>query len=504
MDLPFQLEKRKCLMPDEENSKSLVFQKQLINNGGDIRIGITKSGLGAYISFLPSNAARRFRTDEVYELLEKEKIVFGIDSNLIMNLVNQINEESVKVLDVQIAHGVHPKQGSDANIQYQFKINRIAELLEDEHGRVDHKNLRLINNVREGDLVAVKQSKIPGVPGCNIYGESVSPKKVHDKEIIIGNGLYLSSDRNQAFAGMDGHVYLEGRRISLSAVVVVPHDVDLKVGNIDTNGSILVYGNVLGGFTLNAKKNIEIRGVVEGATLLAGGDIVCHKGIKGGNRGLIQANGNVVAEFAETAHIKAGENLQILSSIINCHITCNGKITVRGAKGRIVGGEVQAGKGISVYDLGSKIGASTRIIVGDKTILREKIKEVQDLLQRSAHELKSSAESMQKLQPLLRMLRKLPSMKRQKLENLVKNHQAKIEHTRELQNEDRKLRALFNIPCAAKLEVRNHAFTNIFMTIGHSDKTTRLVEENMYFIENHLENRVEAIKISGDREEHGT
>ena len=488
-------------MSNPQTSKISAFQKELLNHGKDIRIGITKYGLSAYISFLPANAARRFSAEEVDELLQIEKIIFGINRDLIGQLIVQVNQECGKVENVLIAQGKPPDQGKDARIEYKFKTMRMTELKEDEHGRVDHKDLRLINNVKKGDLVAVKIPGIPGSAGCNIYGETVSPRQIKSKEIVIGNGLVLSDDRMNAHADMDGHVFLDGNRIILSAVVVVPHDVDLKVGNIDTNGSILVFGNVLSGFTLNAKKNIEVRGVVEGATLLAGGDILCHKGIKGGDRGLIQTDGNLTAEFAETAFINVGGNLQIISSLINCHVQCAGKTHIRGSRGSIVGGEIQSTKGITVYDLGSKMGATTRIIIGDKPILREKIKEAQELLLRAANELKVSTAAIQKLQPILKMLQKLPPSKRRKLENLIRSHQGRVENARELQNEGRRLESIYNLPCAARLEVKHHAFMNVFLTIGHSEKTTKQVEKRVFFRENQYENRIETLPIESGKKQ---
>lgn len=487
-----------------EDHGAVVYHKQILNRNKDIMIGITRAGLAAYLSLVPTDAARRFSVEEILGLLKKDRIVYGIKKRLVETLVKQVNAGSKKVRDELIAAGKPPKQGVSASIDYHFKTNRLTGFQEDEHGRVDYKDLRLVNNVKAGDLLAEKIPMVPGANGLNIYGETVSPKKVHDMEIIIGSGITLTEDRLKAYADLDGHVYLDGNRVVVSNVFIVPHDVDLNVGNIDTNGSILVHGNVLAGFTLNAKQHIEVRGVVEGATLLAGGNIACHGGVKAGDRGLIQAEGSVYMAFAETAHVICGGNLKVQSSLINCHISCSGKALVRSLRGSIVGGEIQATKGMIVQDLGSRLGVTTRVIIGDKPLIQKQIKEVSTRLQGAAQELKSSMEIIQKLKPVLKMLKKLPDAKRKKLEAVLKKHQEIVDHTKELQQKEKKLMAIYNVPCTASLKVTNIAHPNIFLTIGHSEKTTRLPEKNVMFKENFRESRVESVPMLSDRDDDAT
>ncbi|MBT3785385.1 DUF342 domain-containing protein [bacterium] len=484
-----------------EDGGAAVYHKQILNRQKDIMIGITKAGIAAFVSLVPTDASRRYSSEEIEGLLRKDRILYGIKKERIKVLVKQANAGSGKVRDEIIAEGKPPTDGISASIKYHFKTRRFTDFEEDEHGRVDYKDLRLVNNVSKGELLAEKVPMVPGATGLNIYGETVSPKKVRDAEIIVGSGISLSKNRLKATSELDGHVYLDGNRVVVSQVFVVPHDVDLNIGNIDTNGSILVHGNVLAGFTLNAKLHIEVRGIVEGANLLAGGNIACHGGVKAGSKGLIQADGSVFVAFAEAAYIICGGSLKVQSSLVNCQVSCDGKALVRSVRGCIVGGEIQATQGIIVQDLGSRLGVTTRVIIGDKPFLLKRLKEISVLIQNAARELKITSQSLEKLKPILKVLKKLPPEKRERVERILQKHHELADQIKELTTKEKKLSARYKVPCSAALKVTNIAHPNIFLSIGHSEKTTRLPEKNVLFRENPRDERIESIPMLNDRDD---
>lgn len=72
---------------------------------------------------------------------------------------------------------------------------------------------------------------------------------------------------------MNGHVALVQDKVFVSDVLEV-ENVDTSTGDIEYEGSVLVNGNVLTNFSIKAQGHVEIRGVVEGARIEAGGDII--------------------------------------------------------------------------------------------------------------------------------------------------------------------------------------------------------------------------------------
>ena len=92
----------------------------------------------------------------------------------------------------------------------------------------------------------------------------------------------------------------DGDKIFVSDVYDVPDDVDNSTGDIEFNGSVVVHGNVRTGFCIKCGGNIEVYGVVEGADLDAGGDIILHRGVQGMSRCQIHAV-DVALSFADGA-----------------------------------------------------------------------------------------------------------------------------------------------------------------------------------------------------------
>ena len=75
------------------------------------------------------------------------------------------------------------------------------------------------------------------------------------------------------------------------------------MGNINFTGSVVIHGDVLEGYSVKAKGDITVMGIVEGARLSAGGDILLHKGMRGMRTGVLEAEGDITAKFLSLIHI---------------------------------------------------------------------------------------------------------------------------------------------------------------------------------------------------------
>ena len=143
----------------------------------------------------------------------------------------------------------------------------------------------------------------------------------------------------------------------------VPANVDTSTGDIEYEGNVLVHGNVLAGFSITAKGDIVVEGVVEGANLCAGGHIILKRGIQGMDRGVLKANGNISSRFIERATVEAGGYVSA-DAIMHSNVSAKGDITVDGKKGYITGGTIRSGSLVSAKTIGSSMGTNTNIEVG--------------------------------------------------------------------------------------------------------------------------------------------
>ena len=465
-----------------------------MSDSKEIVIGLDHSHLNAYLSIIPVIKGRMFDVREVFELLDTERVVHGVKRGRISDLVAQVNDTQVPIKDEVIAQGTPVIPGQDARIKFHFKTNKEIELVEDDEGNIDHKELNLINNVEKDDLLAEKIPSVDPQAGTDLYGEPIIPTPVKDVNFVAGNNVRVTEDKMRCFSEIDGQVFLKNRIIQVSPIYTVPGDVDLKVGNISFNGSIIVNGNVLSGFTLKAKENITIKGVVEAATLIAGGNILLQGGIKGRGKANIQCKGDFQAGFVEQSTIECHGSVKVTSSIVNSDVTCYSKIDMSSGKGSIVGGEIRAIGGIFCMEAGSKLGVITRLIAGDKFIVRQRIMEVTKNLTDSKEELHKLEISIKQNEAVFANLMALPEDKRAPLQAILEKRMELTEAVKDLEMKSEKLNALFKVKCEALIKVKKTTHPSTMITVGHSTLQVKSSYLNTCFSENH---QLNTIKISG-------
>jgi uncharacterized protein (DUF342 family) len=201
-----------------------------------------------------------------------------------------------------------------------------------------------------------------GEYGMNILGSRIKPREVKRVSLKYGNNCLLSEDRLSISSTVDGHVMLIEDNVFVSDVYTV-ENVDTSTGNIDFVGSVQVNGNVAANFSVKAGGDVVINGVVEGAYIEAGGNIIIARGMNGMSKGTLKAGGNIVAKFIENAEASA-DGYITTESILHSRITAGTEIKVSGKRGFITGGHVQAADKIEAKTLGAVMGASTLVEVG--------------------------------------------------------------------------------------------------------------------------------------------
>ncbi len=337
--------------------------------GERMDLKITPDKMYAIVRFYaPSGNGENMSFDEIYEELRQKKVTSGILDIIIKKHVD--NPEYCK--SMIIAKGVAPINGHDAQIEYKFNADKKAKPRLNEDGTVDFHQLDNINHVKKGDLLAVLTPADNGTPGKDVFGNQIPPIKVKRLVLKHGNNIELSEDGLEMYSMVDGHVTLEVDRVFVSDNYNVPADVDTSTGDIEYQGSVTVMGNVRTGFSLKAERNIEIFGVVEGATIIAGGDVILHRGIQGMSKGTIKAGGNVISKFIESANVSAEGYIET-DSLLHSDVSAKGDIYVRGRNGSIIGGNTRSSVLIEAATIGSPMGTTTVVEVGTDPAVKDRV-----------------------------------------------------------------------------------------------------------------------------------
>ncbi len=333
----------------------------------DAIVYISRDEMSADLVLLPPCCAGHLKTaDELLAMIqEKWGVVYGLDEAAVRRAV-----ENAQYYDrIPIAAGTAPEKGEDGHLVFLFSTDRsyAPKIMED--GSADYKNLNVFEGVKEG---AVLVNAIPpgeGKEGHTVKGVSLPAHRGADAKLPKGKNVRVSEDGLNLIAAKNGRVdYINGR-VEISDVYRVPGDVDMGVGNIKFEGDVVVAGNVISGLTIEAAGMIEVRGYVEAGTLIAGGDIILKNGMQGMDKGRLCAGGNIVARFMERCEIEAQGSI-FSDYIVQCRVTACGTITMKGKWGKIIGGEVRAGKGITANFVGSPSNELTVIELGASPNLR--------------------------------------------------------------------------------------------------------------------------------------
>lgn len=354
--------------------------------------------------------------------IESALALHGITTGIKEDVIAQFLEAREYCTDYVIAEGIQPEQGKDAEIEYFFDTELRAKPQLNEDGSVDFHKLNSISHITKGTVLAALHPEIKGKPGANVLGQPIPPREVKKKKLEFGKNIRYTEDRLSIVSEVDGHVSLVDGKVFVSDTYEVAGDVDAGTGDIEYNGNIEVKGNVLSGFSLKAKGNIIVNGVVEGADLSADGDIVLKRGVQGMSKGCLEAKGNIVSRFIENATVYAGGNVTA-EAILHSHVSAGDSILVTGHKGFITGGKVCAGVCIEAKTIGSTMGAETTISVGIDPKERERLQEIQK-------ELVALQKEQARLEPLVRKITqtlgagvKLPADKAQQMKTIVVQYQ---------------------------------------------------------------------------------
>ena len=334
------------------------------------KVWITSDKMMAIIRFYPPSVNGKYMTHrDILNELQRMDIKFGISEQVIKAYM--AGRQFCR--DIPIAKGKAVVIGKNAVITYHFNTNPTSKprLLED--GTVDFHQLNLFSSVKSGDLLAELTPEVLGEPGIDVLGNAVPAPKVQKKVLKYGRNIRISEDNSRIYSEVDGDVKLEGDTVFVSNTYTVAADVDASTGDINYDGNVVVSGNIRSGFKVEATGDIEVKGVVEGAVVKAGGNIVLKRGVQGMGKGSLEAGHDIVTKFIESCYVQA-ENVINTGSSLHSDLVAGEAIVVSGKKGFVIGGTVSAGKRIEASVFGNKMSTPTILKVGVKPEIMERFK----------------------------------------------------------------------------------------------------------------------------------
>lgn len=269
---------------NENSFIELVFEENIAERR--MNISIVPNKMKAYVSikYIPQNVymiedseptdnldikvrtkeqifPKPYNLEEINEQLSSNGIKAGIiEENLCkLTLLEDMN-------NILIAQGKECIDNTDDVIEIKFHINNEKKFSEDKEGKIDYKSIGYIKAVKKGEILAIRHEGKEGKDGIDVLGNIVKHKKGKKKKLVGGAGCEFK-DEYTVMSAIEGKPSCKNNIVSVYELHEVEKDVDLKTGNIEFKGDIVVYGNVREGMKVNAGHNLTVNKNVERAKL---------------------------------------------------------------------------------------------------------------------------------------------------------------------------------------------------------------------------------------------
>jgi uncharacterized protein (DUF342 family) len=432
-----------------------------IKKDASIEIVISPDKMKAFIRITePVGGGNPVGIQEIAFEMKKKGVIFGIKEEM----VRYIAENPIYNQSILIAEGKAPVHGINGKVKFLFNISQDIKPTIMDDGSVNYRELNYIENVRKDQKLCEITMPTAGVNGKTVLGTVVKAAEGKIPKVIRGANVYASGDNLSLYSSINGQVKYIDEKLSVFATHEVQANVDNSTGNINFIGSVYIRGNVLSGFTVEAGGDVEVFGVVEGATIKAGGNIILRRGMTGNNKGVLIAGGDIIANFIENSTAEAVNDIKA-ESIMHSNIKCGNRLELGGRKGLLVGGVTRVGKEIKAKVIGSHLATRTIIEVGLDPNLREKYKELRT-------EVINLEENVKKADQAINLLRRLEAanmLTEEKKEILNKSMRSKIYYESRLYEcceEVASLEEKLNMEAYGRIRVDNYIYNGVRVSIG--------------------------------------
>lgn len=317
---------------------------------------VQQNGLTAFIKLhIPEGSPQKLTLEGVLQALKTNHITCGVEKRQLSRLL----QNPIYGICLPFAHGISPIDGENGRLVLSFDPEKkTTPLKEEEDGGVNFRELGFGNIVRKGQSLGEIIPPGKGKPGMTVTGKFIFGKDGKPVAPPLGSNTKLSEDGSKILATSDGEAAWRNKKLCVDRTMQVP-EVNSSTGNISFLGTVKIAGNVCQGFTVRATGNIIIKGMVENASINAGGNVTVEGGINSClGKGVI-AEGDVFAKYIENSVVKCHGKI-VANEILNSVLVSDETVVTQGKKGCLIGGECRTMQ-VRAHTVGNTVDVPTRI-----------------------------------------------------------------------------------------------------------------------------------------------
>jgi uncharacterized protein (DUF342 family) len=420
-----------------ENRATVAIQNQ---NDGHIEVVFSDNDIEARGDFYPPlGSGQPITSDYIDTLLERLKLVYGVNRDAIIEAAMKCTKERRVIKDILIAKGDPPVPEI---LEYVQLNPLLGQNVPAGDGQIDYRSRSPFIIVKKDQALAKQKSRKPGKDGKNVHGAAVPHETVRPEGVTGGGNTRMEG--RLLLSNINGQLVLSKDVVSVSDSLTIKGPVGYKTGNIIFPGDVAIEGPVSDGFKIYSGGSVTIKQTFDVTDSITKGDLCVAGGIIGRGRALVKVGGCLKTKFIENCKAACRKTITVDSEIINSHIFTLENLEM-GDKGMILGGEIYAVKGIRAHGIGKKSGKATHIHCGvDFTAEQER--------EKNNNILRLTAAKLERIKSIMAMesSEAVSGEKRAKLEEL----------TRRLEDEQKKAQAAVT-ELMGRIVIDNHATVEV-------------------------------------------
>jgi uncharacterized protein (DUF342 family) len=321
----------------------------------------------------PQNGGTPLSLQYIFEHLAEKNIKYGIQHGEINKAYEEcLNNETV-VVNVLVAKGEPALNEIPEYLQLNPVLEQKKQAVICEKASIDHRERSPFIIIKKDMPLAKLKRLKPGKEGMNIHGEATGFNVTNPVAVLAGGENTRMEDR-YLFSNINGQLVINKKVVSVRDSLIIAGSVGYGTGNIIFPGNVEIHGTVGDGFKIYSGGAVTIKQTFDVTDAVIKGDLNVAGGIIGRGRALVKVGGTIKTKFIENCRIACRKTINVDVEILGSKVFTLENIVMT-EKGRIVGGEVYALKGVRAGGIGRKTGKAARIHCGvDFTLEQEKEK----------------------------------------------------------------------------------------------------------------------------------
>ncbi|MCH7961587.1 MAG: DUF342 domain-containing protein [Planctomycetes bacterium] len=333
----------------------------------ELTITIAPDGLSVTLCIPPGVPMSELGVDTVREAVkERGVLINGEREELIKQVVEKIDPIREEMIEVVVATGQAPEHAQDGFFVLDEALEKPETAPPEDQPNenkdgVDHYAQSHFTVVAKEQRIGVIVLPTEPVDGEDVAGKTIGARLGKPCGIRVDKSIRTESD-GTLIADTWGVLQRTGDSLRIEESLEINGPVDFSTGNIDFPGSVTVSKGVRDCFVVRCQKSLEVRELVEAATLHAVLNVTLHRGASGRGKGQISAGQDLHAKYLDGVRADIGRDAFVANEINECDVRIGRALNA--PRCTIVGGSIVVGATCEIEQLGGEGGVTTDIAIG--------------------------------------------------------------------------------------------------------------------------------------------